>query len=83
GRYDDAAPLYVGEGNETVLSGMDVLDAPENAVGLAALSLGNLQGGARLIRGALPMFDIVPDPDRAAALAWARRGPVIGLIDAD
>ncbi|KQO57684.1 CHC2 zinc finger domain-containing protein [Sphingomonas sp. Leaf257] len=83
GHYDPTAPLYVGEGNETVLSGMEVLKAPDNAIGLAALSLSNLQGAAQLVRGALPLFDIIPDAARAAALTWERPGLVVGLVDAD
>lgn len=83
GRYDAAAPFYVGEGIETVFSGMKMLDAPPSAIGLAALSLDNLQGHPRLIGGAIPLFDPTPDPDRAPALAFAHDGPVVGLIDAD
>lgn len=82
GHYDPAAPLFVGEGLETVLSGMAVADAPPAAIGLAALSLDNLQGRVRLIRGALPLHD--PEPDwESGAVAFAHGGPVTVLVDAD
>lgn len=82
GAIAPAAALFVGEGIETVLSGMGLLGAGEGACGLAALSLDTLQGGARLVRGALPLFDPEPDPERLG-LAFAHDGPVTGLIDAD
>ena len=82
GRPDDAAPLYVGEGLETVLSGMVLGRAPAGACGLAALSLDTLQGRPLLIRGALPLFDPRVDPE-TPGLAFARSGPVVALIDAD
>jgi DNA primase len=83
GHYDAEAPLFVGEGLETVLSGMSLGGADASACGLAVLSLDNLQGHARLLKGALPLFDPQPDPDRGRAVAFRHRGPVIGLIDAD
>jgi len=83
GEYAAGAPLFVGEGIETVLSGMAMLGAPLGAIGLAALSLDNLQGFPQLIGGAIPMHDPRPDPERAAALAFPHDGPVTGLIDAD
>jgi DNA primase len=84
GRYDDHAPLYIGEGLETVLSGMAIAGAGDDACGLAVLSLDNLQGHWRLTKaGALPIHDPQPDGDRAPAVAFARAGSVVGLIDAD
>lgn len=84
GRYRSGAPLFVGEGIETVLSGMALAGAGDESVGLAALSLDNLQGHARLRRdGALPLHAIEPDPERAHAIAFAHDAPVTGLIDAD
>jgi DNA primase len=83
GRYDPAAPLFPGEGIETVLSGMALAGATDSAIGLAALSLNNLQGHPRTIRGALPLYDIQPDPERGPALAFAHAGVVVGLVDAD
>jgi DNA primase len=83
GRYQAHVPLFVGEGNETVLSGMALAEAPEDACGLAALSLDNLQGRPlRARKGALPLYDLRPDPANPA-LAFAHDGPVTGLIDAD
>ena len=87
GAYAANLPLFVGEGVETTLSGMAIaLDGSgdaDAAIGLAALSLGTLQGSPKLIKGALPLYDPRPDPDGAAALAFAHDGPVTGLIDAD
>lgn len=83
GRYGPDAALFVGEGLETVLSGMALAGADAAACGLAVLSLDNLQGHARLIKGALPLFDPQPDPDRGRAVAFAHTGPVVGLVDAD
>ena len=82
GRYDAGAPLFVGEGLETVLSGMALAGAPAEAVGLAALSLDNLQGRARTVRGALPIFEPEHDP-AGACVAFAHGGPVTVLVDAD
>ncbi len=76
------AGLFVGEGNETVLSGMGLCGAGTHDWGLAALSLGNLQGGEPRIRGAIPLFDPRPSVDRPP-LCFAHRGRVTGLIDAD
>lgn len=82
GAYDPAAPLFVGEGLETVLSGMAIAGAAPAAIGLAALSLDNLQGRARLIRGAMPLAE--PEPDWASpCAAFAHGGPVTVLVDAD
>ena len=81
--YDREAPLYVGEGIETVLSGMALHGAPPEAIGLAVLSLDNLQGGLGFWkRGVWPIFDMAGDPLRPP-LCFAHDGPVIGLIDAD
>jgi DNA primase len=79
---DAGAPLFVGEGLETVLSGMAIAGAGADACGLAVLSLGNLQGRPNLIRGALPLYDPRPDPD-GLPLAFRHGGRVVGLIDAD
>lgn len=78
-----AVPLFVGEGIETVLSGMALCGADAEAVGVATLSLDNLQGGALLWKGGVwPLFDVRGDPDRPP-VAFAHAGPVTGLIDAD
>lgn len=82
-----AAPLFVAEGIETLLSGMALLDAPPDAVGLAVLSLDNLQGGwlgvkRRGFGTVLPLYDPRPDPDRPP-VCFAHDGTVVGLIDAD
>lgn len=82
GRYRADAPLYVGEGIETVLSGMALMEAKAGDIGLAALSLGNLQGRAILQRGALPIYNPDCDPE-AMMLAFNHAGAVTGLIDAD
>lgn len=82
GGFARGCPLYVGEGIETVLSGMALAGAGEDAAGLAVLSLGNLEGRPRQVRGALPLYDIEPDPERMP-LCFAHAGPVTGLIDAD
>jgi DNA primase len=84
GRYRTDCRLFPGEGIETVLSGMALAGAGPEDCGLAALSLDNLQGfPKRWKNGALPLFDIQPDPARPPALAFAHAGPVVGLIDAD
>lgn len=76
------APLFVGEGLETVLSGLAMLGAGPDAAGLAVLSLGSLQGGACLIKGALPLYDLQPDPTRPG-VAFGHDGQVTILVDAD
>lgn len=87
GSYRPDCPLFVGEGIETVLSGMAMLGAGPDACGLAVLSLGNLQGGAALVRvgktpGVLPLHD--PQLDASRPGVWFdHQGPVTGLIDAD
>jgi len=83
GAYAPNLPLFAGEGIETTLSGMAIAGAGADAIGLAVLSLGNLQGHWRTVRGALPLYDPQPDGDRAAAVAFAHDGLVTGLIDAD
>lgn len=82
---DPFCPLFEGEGIETVLSGMAMAGVTfgGSACGLAALSLDNLQGRARLIRGALPLFDPEPNPEHGRAIAFAHQGPVTVLVDAD
>lgn len=82
-RLDLQAPLYLGEGLETVLCGMAIAGAGPYACGIAALSLGTLAGHARLIKGATPLYDPQPDPERSPALTFEHDGPVTGLIDAD
>lgn len=83
GPYRPEAPLFVGEGIETVLSGMGMAGVGREACGLAVLSLENLQGGTMLRRGgALPLWDVRPDPERPGVV-FAHEGPVTGLIDAD
>jgi DNA primase len=77
------SPLFVGEGIETVLSGLALCDAAQATCGLAVLSLDNLQGAPLLWRkGVWPLFGIEGDPGRPP-LAFAHDGPVTGLIDAD
>lgn len=83
GEYAPDAPLFIGEGLETVLSGMAIAGADDRAIGIAALSLDTMEGKPRLIKGALPLHDIRPDPDAAPALAFPHGGPVTALIDAD
>lgn len=83
GRYAPDLPLFVGEGLETVLCGMAIAGAGESAIGLAALSLSNLQGSALTIKGALPLYDPRPNPNGGQALTFPHSAPVTGLIDAD
>lgn len=85
GAYRADAPLYVGEGNETVFSGMALANAPPDAVGVATLSLDNLQGFPRQWKnGVWPLHAIVPDPERAPCFTIpGHRGPVTGLVDSD
>ena len=85
GEYHAEAPLFVGEGNETVLSGMALAGASEDAVGVATLSLDNLQGFPRQWKnGVWPLHAIVPDPERAPCFTIpGHRGAVTGLIDSD
>src|SRR3546814_18222333 len=80
---DPFCPLCGGEWLETGWSGMGLAGAGASATGLAALSLDSLQGHARLIRGALPLFDPEPDPERGRAIAFAHQGPVTVLVAAD
>lgn len=88
GVYGPGAALYVGEGNETVLSAMALAGADQAAVGVATLSLDNLQGAARLIRSKAggriwPLYAIEPDPERPCFTIPGHRGAVTGLIDSD
>lgn len=84
GEYWKSAPLYVGEGNETVLSGLHLQAAPDDVVGVATLSLDTLQGRVKKWRGGIwPLFDIQCDPESPPFVIEGHRGPVTGLIDAD
>lgn len=84
GDYSPGAHLWVGEGNETVLSAMGIAEVDESAVGIATLSLDNLQGRVkRWNGGVLPLFAIDPDPDHPPFGIPGHRGPVTGLIDSD
>lgn len=84
GQYRSDARLWIGEGNETVLSGMSIGAAAAADVGVATLSLDNLQGGVAKWRGNIwPLFNIKPDPERSCFLVPGHRGPVTGLVDAD
>lgn len=84
GDYAPRAHLFVGEGNETVLSAMALADAPDDAVGVATLSLDNLQGRPLLWKnGVLPLQRITPDPERPPFVLHGHRGAVTGLVDSD
>lgn len=89
GEYSPAAHLYVGEGNETVLSAIALAEAGDAAVGVATLSLDNLQGGPKLWKNRArgdriwPLFAIEPDPERPCFTIPGHRGPVTGLVDSD
>jgi DNA primase len=88
GEYRADAHLWVGEGNETVLSGMALGGAAEGDVGIATLSLDNLQGDPRLWQGRhgriWPLFDMRPDPEKRPAFTIpGHRGRVTGLVDSD
>lgn len=122
GDYRPDAELWIGEGNETVLSAIALSSmssarpsgrassalfppippgSPEHLraggrpcgpigadvpyrVGLATLSLDNLQGRPRAWKGGvLPLHDIRPDPERPPFLVPGHRGPVVGLVDSD
>lgn len=89
GPYRAQAHLWVGEGNETVLSGMALGAADDDAVGVAALSLDNLQGGMAFARSRYgdervwPLHAIEPDPARPCFTIPGHRGPVTGLVDSD
>jgi hypothetical protein len=74
-------PLVVGEGLETTWSFAQGFGRSCRAA--AVLSLGNLQGGARMLRGgALPLWNVEADPERAP-FTVAGAGEVIVLVDAD
>lgn len=84
GEYRPQARLWLGEGNETVLSGMAIGAAGPDDVGIATLSLDNLQGGmAKWRSGVWPLFNVQPDPERPCFRVPGHRGPVVGLVDAD
>lgn len=84
GDYAPDAALWVGEGNETVLSGMALGMAADGDVGVATLSLDNLQGGPRLWRNRTwPLHAMQPDPERPCFTIPGHRGAVTGLVDSD
>lgn len=87
GDYRRDARLFIGEGNETVLSAMSLAGAGEADVGVATLSLENLQGTPRLRHGSKgriwPLHAIEPDAERPPFDIPGHRGPVVGLIDSD
>jgi DNA primase len=87
GDYRPDARLFIGEGNETVLSAMALAGAEEADVGVATLSLGNLQGEPRLRHGPKgriwPLHAIEPSTERPPFDIPGHRGPVVGLIDSD
>ncbi|WP_109808796.1 CHC2 zinc finger domain-containing protein [Sphingosinithalassobacter portus] len=81
----ECAPIAAGEGIETTLCGIGVAGGA-GVTGVAVLSLQNLQGMAERVGkdGAIAMFDPRPaDPPAPQAVAWAHRGPVTILVDAD
>jgi len=84
GPYRPDARLWVGEGNETVLSAMALGDAGDGDVGVATLSLDNLQGHPKKWRGGVwPLHAIEPEPERGPFVVPGHRGAVVGLVDAD
>jgi DNA primase len=96
GQYSPDAHLFVGEGNETVLSAIGLAGgddgraqvagggSAENIVGLATLSLDNLQGAPKKWNGGIwPLHQIEPDPERGPFVIPGHRGAVTGLIDSD
>ncbi len=89
GAYRPDAHLWIGEGNETVLSAMALGHAPDDAVGVAALSLDNLQGPVLTRQGRYgpiwPLYAIEPDTGRewAAFDVPGHRARVTGLVDSD
>lgn len=81
GPVDGSAPLLVGEGIETTISAACKDGRPDRMV--AALSLGNLEGGAVRCRdGALPLWNIQADAERPPMLL-NHPGHVIVMVDAD
>ena len=100
GQYDRAAHLFVGEGNETVLSAMGLAGVglansggslcatasllERGAVGLAVLSLGNLQGEPKRWKGGiLPLHRLEPDPAQLPFTIPGHSGSVTVLVDSD
>jgi hypothetical protein len=78
---DTNLPLIVGEGFETTWSYAQSFGRPCRAV--AAVSLGNLQGGAvRLGDGSLPLWDIKADA-KVPPFLIDDAGETIILVDAD
>jgi DNA primase len=77
-----AGPLLVAEGLESTLSAMRRV--PAARMGCATLSLLNLQGGAAGVgtHNALPLWDLVGDPDSPPFLVDAPGAVVLG-VDAD
>lgn len=111
GEWTADCHLYVGEGNETVFSGLalDLLQRPggrhgaaqrsggdistaggpppqaeANYVGIATLSLDNLQGHPLKWKGGIwPLHKITPDPARSCFTVPGQQGPVSVLVDSD
>jgi hypothetical protein len=78
----DGLPLVVGEGIETVWAYAQSIGTPCRAA--AALSLQNLQGSAKRIRGgALPLWRPEYDDERSPPFLVPDAGDVIVLVDAD
>lgn len=83
GDYAPCARLFIGEGNETVLSAIALAGA-DDAVGVAALSLDNLQGHPRKWKGGIwPLHAIEPEAERGPFRIPGHTGPVTGLVDSD
>lgn len=81
---DSTRPLFAGEGIETVFSGMAIAGSEPEAIGIATISLDNLQGDPLRWRGGVwPLFDMQPDPRGRKAVSFPHQGTVTGLIDAD
>lgn len=78
---DAPGPLIVGEGIESTLSAMQLYAAP--CRGVAALSLGALQGGwLSDAWGRIDPACVAPDPERPA-FTWPDQGEVIVAVDRD
>lgn len=84
GTYRPDAHLWLGEGNETTLSGMEIGGAAPDDVGLATLSLDTLQGQPLKWRGGIwPLHAINPDPAKPCFRVPGHFGRVTGLVDSD